>query len=297
MSRTWAYLSNYLVYSSMAVYTLSFFAHAVETAWAVRLTTEDSQKTLDYKRTEKVARIATAMMMLGFFLLVAGVVARGISAGRVPWGNMYEFSITGAMAFSGAYLVALRKYDLRWLGLIVSIAVLLTLGTAVAVLYRPSAPLVPALKSTWLVIHVSAAIISGGVFLLANTIAAAYLYLDSMEAKGERTAWAKRLPSLEVLDQLSYRLVAFVFPLWTFAVIAGAIWAESAWGRYWGWDPKETWAFITWVAYAAYLHARVTIGWRGRKAAWLCLFAGSTFLFNYVYVNIWGTGKHTYSGL
>jgi len=297
MSRTWAYLSNYLVYSSMAVYTLSFFAHAIETAWAVRLTTEDSKQTLDYKRTEKVARIATAMMILGFVLLVAGVIARGLSAGRVPWGNMYEFSITGAMAFCGAYLAALRKYDLRWLGLIVSIAVLLTLGTAVAVLYRPSAPLVPALKSTWLVIHVSAAIISGGVFLLANAIAAAYLYLDSMEAKGERTAWAKRLPSLEDLDQLSYRLVAFVFPLWTFAVIAGAIWAESAWGRYWGWDPKETWAFITWVAYAAYLHARVTIGWRGRKAAWLCLFAGSTFLFNYVYVNVWGTGKHTYSGL
>jgi cytochrome c-type biogenesis protein CcsB len=297
MSRNWAYISNYLVYSSMAVYTLSFFAHAIETAWAVRITTEDSKQTLDYKRTEKVARIATAMMILGFLLLVAGVVARGISAGRVPWGNMYEFSITGAMAFSGAYLAALRKYDLRWLGLIVSIAVLLTLGTAVTVLYRPSAPLVPALKSTWLVIHVSAAIVSGGVFLLANAIAAAYLYLDAMESKGERTAWAKRLPSLETLDQLSYRLVAFVFPLWTFAVIAGAIWAESAWGRYWGWDPKETWAFITWVAYAAYLHARVTIGWRGRKAAWLCLFAGSTFLFNYVYVNVWGTGKHTYSGL
>jgi cytochrome c-type biogenesis protein CcsB len=297
MSRTWAYASNYLVYSSIAVYTLSFIAHAIETAWAVRVTTESSKKNVDYKQTERVARIATAMMILGFVLLFAGVVARGVSAGRVPWGNMYEFSITGAMAFSGAYLLALRKYDLRWLGLLISIGVLLTLGTAVAVLYRPSAPLVPALKSTWLVVHVSTAIISGGVFLLANAIAAAYLYLDAMESRGERTAWAKRLPSLEALDQLSYRLVAFVFPLWTFSVIAGAIWAESAWGRYWGWDPKETWAFITWVAYAAYLHARVTVGWRGRKAAWLCLFAGSTFLFNYVYVNIWGTGKHTYSGL
>ncbi|CAB4659850.1 MAG: c-type cytochrome biogenesis protein CcsB [Actinobacteria bacterium] len=300
---SWAYLSNYLIYSSMAVYTLAFFAHAYETAWAVRAPESQTPegnlltKTLDYTRTEKVARIATAFMILGFVLLFAGVIARGVSAGRVPWGNMYEFSITGALAFCGAYLAALRKYDLRWLGLLVSIAVLLTLGTAITVLYRPSAPLVPALKSTWLVIHVSAAIISGGVFLLANTIAAAYLYLDSMQAKGERKAWAKRLPSLEVLDQLSYRLVAFVFPLWTFAVVAGAIWAEHAWGRYWGWDPKETWAFITWVAYAAYLHARVTVGWRGRKAAWLCLFAGSTFLFNYVYVNVWGTGKHTYSGL
>ena len=304
MSTTWAYISNYLVYSSMVVFALAFIAHAYETAFAVRAPhLADSakgnlrNKTFDYTRTEKVARIATAMIILGFVLLLAGVISRGVSAGRVPWGNMYEFSITGALAFTAAYVAALRKYDLRWLGLFVSISVLLALGTAVTVLYVPSAPLVPALKSAWLVIHVSTAIISGGIFLLANIIAGAFLFLDSMEKKGERAPWAKRLPSLDVLDQLSYRLVAFVFPLWTFSVIAGAIWAESAWGRYWGWDPKETWAFITWVAYAAYLHARVTVGWRGRRAAWLCIFAGSTFLFNYVYVNVWGTGKHTYSGL
>jgi cytochrome c-type biogenesis protein CcsB len=288
----------------MGVFALAFIAHAYETAFAVRAPhLADSAKgnlrtkTFDYTRTEKTARIATAMMILGFLLLFVGVVARGVSAGRVPWGNMYEFSITGALAFTAAYLGALRKYDLRWLGLFVSISVLLTLGTAVTILYVPSAPLVPALKSPWLVIHVATAIISGGVFLLSNVIAGAFLFLDSMEKKGERAPWAKRLPSLDTLDQLSYRLVAFVFPLWTFSVIAGAVWAESAWGRYWGWDPKETWAFITWVAYAAYLHARVTVGWRGRRAAWLCIFAGSTFLFNYIYVNIWGTGKHTYSGL
>lgn len=288
----------------MGVFALAFIAHAYETAFAVRAphladTAKGNlrTKTFDYTRTEKTARLATAMMILGFLLLLAGVISRGVSAGRAPWGNMYEFSITGALAFTAAYLGALRKYDLRWLGLFVSISVLLALGTAVTVLYVPSAPLVPALKSPWLVIHVSTAIISGGIFLLSNIIAGAFLFLDSMEKKGERAPWAKRLPSLDVLDQLSYRLVAFVFPLWTFSVIAGAIWAESAWGRYWGWDPKETWAFITWVAYAAYLHARVTIGWRGRRAAWLCIFAGSTFLFNYVYVNVWGTGKHTYSGL
>jgi cytochrome c-type biogenesis protein CcsB len=288
----------------MGVFALSFLAHAFETAWAVKTPINGGKskgnlltKTLDYKRTETAARIATAMMVLAFVLLFVGVVARGISSKHVPWGNMYEFSITGALAFTGAYLVALRKNDLRWLGLFVSLGALLTLGTAVTLLYRDSTPLVPALKSPWLVIHVVAAIISGGVFLLSNVIAGAYLYLDSAERKGGRKPWATRLPKLETLDQLSYRLVAFVFPLWTFSVIAGAIWAESAWGRYWGWDPKETWAFITWVAYAAYLHARVTNGWKGRRAAWLCLFAGSTFLFNYVYVNVWGTGKHTYSGL
>ena len=293
-----ALLSNDFIYASMALYTLAFFAHAVEVAWSVKTPAKSVKKTkLDFSRTERVGRLASAFMVLGFLLLTAAVIFRGISAHRVPWGNMYEFSITGAFAFSGAYLFALKKYKLRWLGLPVSLAVLLTLGTAITLLYRPSAPLVPALKSTWLVIHVSAAIISGGVFLLANCVAAAYLILDRYEQKGIRPVWAQRLPSLEVLDNLSYRLVALVFPLWTFAVIAGAIWAESAWGRYWGWDPKETWAFITWVAYAAYLHARVTVGWRGRKAAWLCLFAGSTFLFNYIYINVWGTGRHTYSGL
>ena len=297
-STSLAYLSNNLIYSALFVFTITFFLYAIETAWAVRGDDSASrQNVFDRSKTAKIARIATAIMILGFLLLLAAVIARGLSAHRVPWGNMYEFSITGALAFTGAYLAALQKYDLRWLGLPISIAVLLVLGTAITLLYRPSAPLVPALKSTWLVVHVSAAIISGGVFLLANSIAATYLILDRMESRGGRNAWAKRLPTLEVLDQLTYRLVAFVFPLWTFAVIAGAIWAESAWGRYWGWDPKETWAFITWVAYAAYLHARVTAGWKGKKAAWLCLFAGSTFLFNYVYVNVWGTGRHTYSGL
>jgi len=282
----------------MGVFALSFLAHAFETAWAVKVPAEGSNaRTMDYAKADKAARIATALMLLAFILLFVAVIARGLSNGHVPWGNMYEFSITGALTFTGAYLVALRKYDLRWLGLFISLAALLTLGTAITLLYRDSAPLVPALKSTWLIIHVVAAIISGGVFLLSNVIAGAYLYLDARERGAGRPAWATRLPTLDVLDQLSYRLVAFVFPLWTFSVIAGAIWAESAWGRYWGWDPKETWAFITWVAYAAYLHARVTVGWKGRRAAWLCLFAGSTFLFNYVYVNVWGTGKHTYSGL
>jgi cytochrome c-type biogenesis protein CcsB len=293
-----ALLSNDFIYASMALYTLAFFAHAVEVAWSVKTPAKSIKKTkLDFSRTERVGRLASAFMVLGFLLLTAGVIFRGISANRVPWGNMYEFSITGALAFSAAYLFGLKKYKIRFLGLPVAIAVLLTLGTAITLLYRPSAPLVPALKSPWLVIHVSTAIISGGVFLLANCIAGTYLILDRYEQKGVRPNWALKLPTLEVLDNLSYRLVALVFPLWSFSVIAGAIWAEAAWGRYWGWDPKETWAFITWVAYAAYLHARVTVGWRGRKAAWLCLFAGSTFLFNYIYVNVWGTGRHTYSGL
>ena len=296
--RSAALLSNNFIYSAMAIFALAFLAHAIEVAWSVKTPELTVKKTkLDFSKTERVGRIGSAFMLIATLLLLAGVIFRGISANRVPWGNMYEFSITGALSFSIAYLFALVKYKMRWLALPASIAMLITLGTAVTLLYRPSAPLVPALKSTWLVIHVSAAIISGGVFLLANFIAGTYLILDRYEQKGARPIWMQKLPSLESLDNFSYRLIALVFPLWTFSVIAGAIWAEAAWGRYWGWDPKETWAFITWVAYAAYLHARVTIGWRGRKAAWLCLLAGSTFLFNYVYINVWGTGKHTYSGL
>jgi cytochrome c-type biogenesis protein CcsB len=294
-STNYAFISNYAVYSAIVLFTVAFFAHAIEVAFSLRNSGDKTK--FDFTRTKRSGDLGTVMVVLAFICLLVAVVSRGISAERVPWGNMYEFSITGALAFTGAYIFALWKYKIRWLGLPVAISVLLTLGTAITVLYVPSAPLVPALKSAWLVIHVSAAIISGGVFLLANCIAATYLILDRYEENGGRPVWALKLPTLEALDQLSYRLVALVFPLWTFSVIAGAIWAEAAWGRYWGWDPKETWAFITWVAYAAYLHARVTVGWRGRKAAWLCLFAGSTFLFNYVYVNIWGTGKHTYSGL
>lgn len=289
-----AFLSNDLIYSAIVVFALAFIFHAIETAWSVR---SGEGRNLDRSRTERLARNATGLIFLADLILLAGLITRGLSAERLPLGNMYEFSITGAFTFTTAYLIALKKFQIRWLGLFVAAGALLTLGTAVTLLYVESAPLVPALKSPWLVIHVSAAIISGGIFLLANSIAAIYLILEKIEGKGARGNWSARLPSLDALDQLTYRLIALVFPLWTFSIIAGAIWAEAAWGRYWGWDPKETWSFITWVAYAAYLHARVTAGWKGKKAAWLCLIAGSTFLFNYVYVNIWGTGKHTYSGL
>ena len=287
----WAYVSNDLIYVSLFTFAIAFLLYTFATAFSVRSGGMDRSSTIRSNRT------ATIFFIIGTVALLLGVLTRGLSASRVPWGNMYEFSITGALTFAIAYLVLGRKYDLRWLGLPISILILVILGTAITLLYRPSAPLVPALQSTWLVVHVAAAIISGGVFLLSNTVAATYLWLDRMERKGDRSEFAKRFPSLEILDQLSYRLVAFVFPLWTFAIIAGAIWAEAAWGRYWGWDPKETWSFITWILYAAYLHARVTAGWKGRKAAWLSLIAGSAYLFNYVYVNIWGTGRHTYSGL
>lgn len=297
-STEWAYLSNNLIYSAMAVYTFAMLAYVMELASGLRSTSTRAQGgVLLQQRSARLAGIAFALTSLAFLLQLVGVVARGLAAGRVPWGNMYEFSTTGSMVAVGVYLALYRKLDLRWLGIMIVPATLLALGTAVTMLYRPVAPLVPALQSSWLVIHVATAILSGSLFLISNGIAATYLFLDRSERLGGRPAWAERIPSLDALDQMAYRLIAFIFPVWTFSIIAGAIWAEAAWGRYWGWDPKETWAFITWIGYAAYLHARVTVGWRGRRAAWLALIAGSTYLFNYVWVNVWGTGKHTYSGL
>jgi cytochrome c-type biogenesis protein CcsB len=239
-----------------------------------------------------------SLTALAFGLHLASVVARGVSAGRAPWGNMFEFSVTGALAVTGVYLVLLSRRDVRYLGVFVLLPVLLTLGLAVTVLYTESAQLVPALKSVWLVIHVSAAIIASGILTIAFAETICYLVQERRErvpADQRSPSFMDRLPSATVLDRSAYRMHAFAFPIWTFAVIAGAIWAENAWGRYWGWDPKETWAFITWMVYACYLHARATAGWRGRRAAYVALLGYATFLFNYLVVNIWLVGFHSYA--
>lgn len=307
-----AQLSNAAVYASMLVYTLALFAFAASLA-ARRVPMAAKQKVLvgpDGTPAEptgpveaeepgrKSGNIALSLTWLATFLLIVGFVFRGLAAGRFPLGNMYEFSLGAAIAVALVYLVAASRTDLRWLGVWVVGAVLLTLGVAVTLLYTESAQLVPALKSWWLVIHVSAAAISGGAFTLSAGLTFAYLIRQRAEDKGTADrGFASRLPSAERLDALAYRTIAFVFPVWTFAVIAGAIWAENAWGRYWGWDPKETWAFITWVVYAGYLHARSTAGWKGRKAAVIGLIGFAAFLVNYFGVNFFATGLHSYAGV
>ena len=246
------------------------------------------------------ANVGMSLTWLSFAMLLLGVVLRGIWAGRVPWGNMYEFSITAALGILGVFLVLSIGRDLRWLGLFVVIPALLTLGLAVTVLYTEAAQLVPALKSYWLVIHVSAAIICSGAF----TLAAATAGLSLLRSRAERraagadvTGWLARVPSADRLRTMTNRIIAFTFPLWTFAVVAGAIWAENAWGRYWGWDPKETWAFITWVVFAAYLHARSTAGWRGDRASWIVIAGWLAFMINYFGVNIFVNSLHSYAGM
>ncbi|MEV7796703.1 c-type cytochrome biogenesis protein CcsB [Streptomyces sp. NPDC087512] len=276
-------------------------------------------------------RIAVSLTTLAFLLSACGVVTRSLSAERAPWGNMYEFSTTFSTAVVGLYLVLLLLgKNVRWAGLPLVTTVLLDLGVAVTWLYTESDQLVPALQSYWLWIHVSVAILCGAALYLGALSALVYLLRDSFETRladgrvaalerrlaesvrdkegpgGSRLLlWTRmvgndvlaRMPAAATLDKLSYRINAAVFPLWTFTIVAGAIWAGEAWGRYWGWDPKETWSFVTWIAYASYLHARATSGWKGRKAAYIAFVAFATYLFNYYGVNFLFGGKHSYSGV
>jgi len=315
-----AQLSLLIVYLSMAIITMAMISFAVSfagsrtsklaardrvpalvgsVASSESSAASDSAPVSEVPKGRRAANVGMSLTWLAFAMLLVGVVMRGIWAGRVPWGNMYEFSITSALGVLGAFLIFSLFREIRWLGIYVTSVVLLTLGLAVKVLYTEAAQLVPALKSYWLLIHVTAAVICGGAFTIAAGITIAYLIQDRRLRRTPEGAEppASRLPSAERLELLNYKILTFAFPLWTFAVVSGAIWAESAWGRYWGWDPKETWAFITWVIYAAYLHARTTAGWRGRRAAWISLIGFLAFLINYFGVNLFIHGLHSYSGV
>lgn len=252
---------------------------------------------------DKLGRIAVLLTGLAFLLHAGSVITRGLSADRWPWGNMYEYSVMVALVAAGAFLLLLTRERVRYLGAFVLLFVVLFLGLAGTVLYVPVAPLIPALQSYWIAIHVAAAIIASGTFALGAIVTLLYLLRESYDrltGAGRRTrvsSVGRLLPPAATLDRVAYRVHAFAFPLWTFAVVAGAIWAEAAWGRYWGWDPKETWSFITWLVYAGYLHARATAGWRGRKSALLALVGFSALTIDYYIVNIFLVGLHSYSGV
>ncbi|MGH8890489.1 MAG: c-type cytochrome biogenesis protein CcsB, partial [Acidothermaceae bacterium] len=216
----------------------------------------------------RVGAAALVCTIIGWLLEGGSIVSRGLAVHRLPWGNMYEFTLALTFASVTAFLVILSRQPVRYLGVFLMAPVVLALGLAVLVLYVPPAPLMPALHSYWLAIHVTAAIIASGVFMVGTAATMMFLVADryavaSAAGKPVRfAALARMMPDPETLDRTAYRTFAFAFPIWTFAVIAGAIWAEYAWGHYWQWDPKETWAFITWIVYAGYLHARATAGWR-----------------------------------
>ncbi|MFG3703275.1 c-type cytochrome biogenesis protein CcsB [Micromonospora sp. NPDC047670] len=252
------------------------------------------------RRARSAGLGAVAATALAALLHLGALVARGIAADRMPWGNMYEFVLTVSWIGAAAWLVVLWKRPmLRRLGLFLSLVMVLLLATAELVLYVPIVPLVPALNSYWFVIHVSTIVFASGIFLLGAVPAVAFLMRSGYE-QGRRSfpyTLAKRMPTAAGLERLTFVLHAFAFPVFTFAVIAGAIWAEAAWGRPWGWDPKETWSFISWVIYAGYLHARATPSVKRNVAAWLAVAGFLTMLMNLFGVNIFFEGLHSYGGL
>lgn len=313
-------LSDNLFWVALAVYSVSMLLYFFSLAY----------------RRGRVGTVATVLAWGGAGVHAASLAARGLAVERVPWGNMYEYSsMVGLLLVLGYLIIVDARMGLRAVGGFALGAGVLALASA-RLTYAPAGPLVPALNSYWLRIHVIAAILGSSLFGLSfiftvlylikdraerrasrafagSTVGAAFLGTDVERAAGEVPGYVEeepderggegvggllgRLPRAATFDSLAYRTVAFAFPTWTFAVIAGAIWAHEAWGRYWGWDPKETWAFITWVIYAGYLHARATQGWRGRRAAIIAGVGFVSLLITYYAVNLWIVGLHSYAGL
>jgi cytochrome c-type biogenesis protein CcsB len=241
------------------------------------------------------ARLGMIFTIMAWILHVGGTVLRGVAAGRVPWANMFEFTLTATAIIIGVFLITQFWQDLRFLGAYVTGFVLVALGVATTNFYVDVVPLPPALQSYWLVIHVFMASLAIGFYGLGAALSVIQLVHARRESKGLRLI--PGVPSAERLESLAYRLIVVGFVFWTFTLIAGSIWAEHAWGRYWGWDTKEVWTFIVWVIYAGYIHARATRGWRGSRSATLALVGFSAVIFNFTIVNLYFHGLHSYSGL
>ncbi|MGW9346266.1 cytochrome c-type biogenesis protein CcsB [Nocardiopsis flavescens] len=322
VNETMASASDTLVIAMIVTYAAALFLFAIEAAYGRRTNLKAGRLMpvsagaagggadgieVDVRTTEGEARasqsvlgaIALGVTALGFLMGLAQIITRGVAAGRWPWGNMFEFVVAMCLVAVGVLLYASFRYQARFLGAFVLVPVLILLGIGVKWLYVDPGPLIPALHSYWVPIHVTAAILAGGAFMVSGVTGVTYLVShrsDVKRARGEQVAGiAGRLPSPELLDRISHRLILFAFPLWTFGIIAGSIWADEAWGRFWGWDPKEVWSFISWVIYAAYLHARATGGWRGPKATWINVLGFATILFNFFAVNYMFSGLHSYA--
>ncbi|EME19246.1 c-type cytochrome biogenesis protein CcsB [Rhodococcus triatomae] len=251
--------------------------------------------------SERLGNMAMAVLVVGIVLQWSAIVLRGFATERFPLGNMYEFVSMAVAAATTVGVVALRKQTYRSLWAFLLIPVLILMFLAGTVLYADAAPVVPALRSYWLPIHVTIISVGSGIFLVSGVASLMFL-LRIRQPRGEESTGllgrlAARLPDAQTLDRLAYKTTIIAFPLFGAGVILGAIWAEAAWGRFWGWDPKETVSFITWVVYAAYLHARATSGWRDTRAAWINVAGFVAMLFNLFIINMVVSGLHSYAGL
>ena len=309
------------VYSAAAVYVMAFIAYAVDlgrrssealaaqpvapaasvagaTPGTTVLAPPAPPAAVDVPAHSRALRVAFALTVLGFALHVAAIVLRGIAAHRAPWANMFEFAVTGTGVIVGVFLLVNIWRDVRFIGAYITGLVSLLLGLAALNVYVGVVPLPPPLQSAWLVIHVFVAILGTGFFAVGAGLSIAQLLQARRESGStEKPLFLRSFPTSEALENTAYRVNVIGFAFWTFTLIAGAIWAEHAWGRYWGWDTKEVWTFIIWVVFAGYIHARATKGWRGSRSAWLAIIGFSAVLFNFTVVNLFFKGLHAYSGL
>ncbi|WP_380158542.1 c-type cytochrome biogenesis protein CcsB [Kineococcus sp. R86509] len=326
-----AQISNVLLYGAMSAYLFSFIAYAADlaeggqvikarearrtAATATAATAGGGGTTTLEKpvtaRRRRAAAVGTSLFTVATLLHLGAVVSRGVSVHRVPWGNMFEFALTGTLIVALGYLVAVGRAhraglgggrDARYLGTFVTGPILATLGIALRSFYVQAAQLVPALDSYWLIIHVFVAILATALSTLGFSATVLQLVQekrDRVKAAGNRAGgvFMDALPGSVELERTAFRLNAVAFVMWTFTLIAGAVWAQVAWNRYWNWDSKEVWTFVIWVVYATYLHARATRGWNGRRAAWLSVLGFACMLFNYLVVNIFFPGLHSYAGV
>jgi cytochrome c-type biogenesis protein CcsB len=312
-------LSLVSVYSAMVVYTFAFITFTVDlakrsgdapavatgevnrqgsvggraTALLERVVTAPAEQI----RRGRITRVALTLTSIAWVLHVSAVLLRGLAAGRVPWANMFEFSLTATAIIVGVFLLIQFWQDLAFLGAYLVGFALVLLGLATTNFYVDVTPLRPALQSGWLVIHVFVAVLGTSFFTLGAGISVTQLLQARREAGRGGPRYLATLPSAERLENLAYRVILIGFVVWTFTLIAGAIWAEKAWGRAWGWDTKEVWTFIIWTIFAGYIHARATRGWRGSRSAWLAIVGFAAVMFNFTVVNLFFKGLHVYSGL
>ena len=288
--------------TALVLYLLVMALHSVQYAAARVPVTAGAADggavaTLVRSGPERIGRSAVALTGLAVLVHASSLALRGAAIGRVPWANMYEFISAICFVAVAVWLAVLYRQRgaaaaLPRLGGFVLLPVVVLMFLGGTVLYARAQPLIPALNSYWITIHVTAAITATGILLVSGV--ASVLYLAGAPAGSRIGAW---LLDSATLDRLAYRTAVVALPIWTFAIITGAIWAEAAWGRYWGWDPKETCALVAWVVYAGYLHARATAGWRGRGAAWINVAGFGVMLFNLFFVNIVIAGFHSYAGI
>jgi cytochrome c-type biogenesis protein CcsB len=245
------------------------------------------------KPQQMLGQISHWTISAGFLVHCGFTVNRYLDAGHTPITNLHESLSFFSLSVVGIFILCERRYRVFILGSFVTPLALLILATSAA-FSSVIPPLNPALKSKWLLLHTSMAFLGYAAFAVSFGVSIMYLIQSHFLKTRRLGTMFQKLPPLDLLDEISYRCLTFGFPLLTFAIISGAIWAETAWGTYWSWDPKETWSLITWFIYAALLHGRLTTGWRGRKAAMLSIFGFLIMLFTFLGVNLLLPGLHSY---